>query len=146
MKRYDGVVIADNFEPRMLQLREYLLSGGFVDGNNIDLFLIDRKNPEIYREDFRRRVGGVLQNKGNLLVGMNYYVALKYNYLVDLMKEEEKTGVQFGECLIISCIARNLIEHALGEECDRVKYVASSKGEGRIDLGQLMEVVNYNNR
>lgn len=146
VERYDRIVIADNFEPRMLQLREYLLKGGLVNENDIKMFLVDRKNPEFYREDFRNQVGEVLQNKGNLLVGMNYFVALRNKYLKDLLSEEEKTGRQFGKCLIISCMARNLIEHALENECARVKYVASSKGEGKIDLEQLGDVIEPNNR
>lgn len=143
-KLYDRVVIADNFEPRMLELREYLLNEKLVDGNNIDLFLVDRKNPEFYREVFRDRVGEVLAGGGNLLVGMNYFVSLRNKYLEDLIDQEEKTDRQFGECLIISCVARHLIEDALGSKCKRGKYVASSRGEGKIDLGRLGDVLGSN--
>jgi|GEM_PF-5045076 len=142
--RFGRVVSADNYMPRMEELSEYLSREGLVDESNISLNLIDRKNPEFYRENFRNQVREALQHQENILVSMNYYVALRYGWLEDVLSEEEKAGIQVSKCLIVSCIARNLIGHALGDRRNRVEYVASSKGDGKIDLGQLRRRLQYN--
>lgn len=123
--RFDHVIIADNYLPRIEQIAGHLRETGRAE--SIDKIQVDRDNPFEHLKYYNNKIREVLADQQRLLVVHNFYVGLKNGYLGQLQQAERETEVEAAKRLVISCISR-----------DKIRFALNRMG------APLVEIVNYN--
>jgi hypothetical protein len=124
---YDQVIIADNYQPRMEEITSKILEK--KKAPRIDTFLIERENPDKYRDTFNRKIKAALDAEKKLLVVNNFFVALKNGYLKSLVEIEQEVGVESTK-VIVSCLNRARIEYALRDYPGLIEVVGYDQEVG----------------